>query len=49
MTQIYKKKERKRQASSGNKKALQKTFFTSFLTIVREMAKTTGKNTGKTC
>ena len=48
MTQIYKKKKKK-VARSGNKKTHQITFFTSFLTIAREMAKITGKNTGKTC
>ena len=31
------------------KKTLQKTFFTSVLTIAREMAKTKGKNTDKMC
>ena len=48
MTQIQKKKK-KFKASSEKKKTLQKTFFTSVLTIAREMAKTKGKNTGRMC
>ena len=31
------------------KKTLQKTFFTTVLTIAREMAKTKGKNPDKMC
>ena len=47
MTQIQKKKKNGRPVLE--KKTLQKTFFTSVLTIAREMAKTKGKNPDKMC
>ena len=47
MTQIQKKKKNGR--SVLEKKTLQKTFFTSALTIAREMAKTKGENPDKLC
>ena len=47
MTQIKKKKER--EAISGKKGLFGKTFFTSVLTIAREMPKTKGKNPDKMC
>ena len=53
MTQIQKKKKKKkkkkRETSSGKKKTLQITFFTSVLTIAREMAKIKVKNPDKMC
>ena len=45
MTQIYKKKKEKGSQFWKQKDSSDK----SFLTIAREMAKITGKNTGKTC
>ena len=48
MTQFQKKKK-KWQAKSGKKKTHQKAYFTSVLTIAREMAKTKGKNPDKMC
>ena len=47
MTQIQKKGKNCRPVLE--KKTLQKTFFTSVLTIARVMAKAKGKNTGKMC
>ena len=46
MTQIQKNKNGR---PNLEKKTLQKTFFTSVLTIAREMAKTKGKNSDKMC
>ena len=47
MTQTQKKT--KMTGQFGKRKTLQKIFFTSVLTIAREMAKTKGKNTEKIC
>ena len=46
---INQKKKEKNDRPVLEKKALQKTIFTSVLTIARDMAKTNVTNTGKMC
>ena len=50
MTQITKKKKKKRMAGQFWKKRLfSETFFTSFLIIARELLIAKGENSGKMC
>ena len=49
MTQIQKRKKKKKGDQFWKKKTLQTKFFTSVLTIAREMAKIKVKNPDKNC